>query len=594
MRPTPIISEAGLSANPAPLVAPDIVLSVQDLSVDFDLRTGVFRAVDRASFALRRGRTLCLVGESGSGKSVTARSVMQIIDQPGRITGGSILLRGNGPEVDITALAPNSRGMRAIRGARIGLVFQEPMSALSMQHTIGSQVDEALQLHLGLDDKAARARTVELLRKVEIANPERMADRYAFEFSGGMRQRVCIAMALACNPDILIADEPTTALDVTTQAEILDLIKRLQVSRGMAMLLITHDMGIVAEVADEVAVMRAGRIVEQGSVADIFHDARHSYTRRLLASTLKLEQRASPRVRDAMAGETVDALKPILSVRGLTKVYGGEKGLFSRKAAPDLTAVDRVSLDLYPGENLGIVGESGSGKTTLGRLMLRVIEPTAGQITYRPSPAASVDVSSLGRAELKRFHADVRLVFQDPFASLNPRMTVKQIVGDPFYVRDLARGRELDDKVADLLEQVGLDPAAMERYPHAFSGGQRQRIGIARALALNPRIIVADEATSALDVSIRSQILDLLLDIQQRRGLSFVFISHDISVVHYFCNRVAVMWRGQVVETGDAAVICRRPEHPYTQALISAVPNPDPHHKRMMHRVRYRPEAAMP
>lgn len=559
----------------------DVVLSATNLSVVFDLRTGPMRAVRNVSFTLRRGRTFCLVGESGSGKSVTARSLMQIVDEPGHITGGQVMLNHDGQSIDITALRADSGEMRAIRGARIGLIFQEPMSALSPLHTIGNQLGEVSQLHLHLDKRAARERSIELLRQVDIHDPEKMIDRYSFEYSGGMRQRVCIAMALACNPDVLIADEPTTALDVTTQAEILDLIKRLQVSHGMAVLLITHDMGIVAEVGDDVAVMQAGEIVETGTVDEIFHAAQHPYTQRLLDATRRLERQSEKR---ATAAATRGD-KPILSVRDLSKSFGATKGLFG--STPGVLAVDSVDLDLFPGENLGIVGESGSGKTTLGRLILRVIEPSGGSIVYRQADTTEVDVRGLDRSGLRRYHADARLVFQDPFASLNPRWTVRKIVGDPLYVKGLARGRALDEKVAELLSLVGLDPATMERYPHAFSGGQRQRIGIARALAVNPRIIIADEATSALDVSIRSQILDLLLDIQQRLKVSFIFISHDISVVRYFCDRVAVMHKGRVVEIGEAEKICSTPDAPYTQSLISAVPSPDPRNKRMLNRVRF-------
>jgi peptide/nickel transport system ATP-binding protein len=562
----------------------DVLLSVVDLSVDFPLRTSTLRAVRNVNLELRRGKTLCLVGESGSGKSVTARAIMRIVDKPGKLVGGRILLDpGSGKVLDLAALSSADHRIRAIRGARIGFIFQEPMSALSPLYTIGSQIDEVMQLHLRLGKQAARARTVELLRQVEIADPVRMAERYSFEFSGGMRQRVCIAMALACNPEILIADEPTTALDVTTQAEILDLIKRLQAESGMAMLLITHDMGVVAEVASDVAVMRRGEIVEQGPVDDIFYNPRHPYTRRLLAATLKLEKPGDPTAGLPLATE----IQPVLAVRNLTKVYGGRNGLFGTRAGPAQAAVDDASFDLYPGENLGIVGESGSGKTTLGRLILRVVEPTRGNVQYRERDGRVTDVLALDRQGLRRFHAEVRLIFQDPFASLNPRMSVKRIVGDPLRINGLARGAALEQRVAELLRLVGLDPSCMERYPHAFSGGQRQRIGIARALALDPRIVIADEATSALDVSIRSQILDLLLDLQKRLGLSFIFISHDISVVRYFCDRVAVMHRGRLVEIGDAESICTRPSQPYTQSLISAVPNPDPRNKRMLHRVRF-------
>ncbi|EUB99636.1 Nickel-transporting ATPase, Polyamine-transporting ATPase [Rhizobium sp. CF080] len=559
--------------------AEDVVLSVENLSIDFRLRTHILHAVENVSFDLKRGQTLCLVGESGSGKSVTARSLLQIVDRPGSIVGGRILLRNGGAVTDIARLDPDGQAMRAIRGRRIGLIFQEPMSSLSPVHTIGSQIIEAVRLHSDLDKRAARAKTVELLRQVEIPNPDQMADRYTFEFSGGMRQRAMIAMALAGNPDILIADEPTTALDVTTQAEILDLIKRLQVERGMAMLLITHDMGIVAEVADDVAVMRFGRIVERGPVDAIYHDAQHPYTRQLLASTVKLTRHVEGRL-PAVAVAS-QPLRPILSVRNLGKTFGWHGKTNS------LRAVDDANFDLYPGENLGIVGESGSGKTTLGRLILRTVEPTTGSVIYHNKDSSEVEVTSLTKKELRGFHREVRLVFQDPFASLNPRMTVKEVIGDPLVVNGLAKGKVLEERVAELMRLVGLDPMGMERYPHAFSGGQRQRIGIARALALDPRIIIADEATSALDVSIRSQILDLLLDIRQRLNLSFIFISHDISVVRYFCDRVAVMHRGKIVELGEAEQICTAPQEAYTKSLISAVPNPDPRDKRMLHRHRF-------
>ena len=565
-------------------LSPDIVLSVRDLSIDFQLRTHILHAVRHVAFDLKRGSTLALVGESGSGKSVSARALLRIVDQPGRVVGGLLLLRDTTGEVDIAELNPQSRAMRDIRGRRIALIFQEPMSSLSPVHTIGSQITEAISVHAKISAARAREKTIELLRQVEIPNPETMIDRYTFEFSGGMRQRAMIAMALSGNPEVLIADEPTTALDVTTQAEILDLIKRLQTQRGMAMLLITHDMGIVAEVADEVAVMRFGRIVEQGAVDDIFHRPAHPYTRQLLASTVKLEEaRNRP--------QTPAQPAPILSVRGLTKVYDKSRGLFARRAA-GVRAVDDASFDLFPGENLGIVGESGSGKTTLGRLILRTEEPTSGTVTYRAKDGSSTEVTALGKLAMAQFHRDVRLVFQDPFASLNPRLTVKQVIGDPLVINRIATGKELDDRVAGLMQLVGLDPLMMERFPHAFSGGQRQRIGIARALALEPRIVIADEATSALDVSIRAQILDLLLDIRSRVGLSFIFISHDISVVRYFCDRVAVMYRGRIVEIGGVEQICTSPREAYTQSLISAVPNPNPREKRMLHRQRFNAVAA--
>lgn len=555
------------------------VLSVRDLSIDFHLRSHILHAVRGVSFDLDPGRTLCLVGESGSGKSVTARALLRLIDPQAQVAGGAITLRGaDGAELRLDRMAPNSREIRAVRGGRIGLIFQEPMSSLSPVRTIGTQIAEALLLHRKMTKAEAKAETVALLRQVEIAQPEQMADRYTFEFSGGMRQRAMIAMALACDPDILIADEPTTALDVTTQAEIMDLIARLQRERGMAMLMITHDLGLVAEVADTVAVMRWGRIVEQGPVDQIFHAPQHPYTQRLLDATLKLDKaakRPAPR-RDGT---------PLLSVRGLCKGFGGTNWRGRQTYA--IKAVEDVSLDLWPGENLGIVGESGSGKTTLGRMLLRIIEPSAGSILWQGGDAPA-EVTTMNRSQLARYRSAVRLVFQDPYASLNPRMTVKQVIADPLVVAGGLKGAAIDARVAELLELVGLDRAAMERYPHAFSGGQRQRIGIARALALNPRVIIADEATSALDVSIRAQVLDLLLELQQRLDLSFVFIAHDISVVRYFCDRVAVMHRGRIVETGSAEDICTRPREPYTQSLISAVPNPDPRNRRILHRTRFR------
>ncbi|MEO9297269.1 ABC transporter ATP-binding protein [Devosia alba] len=568
----------------ADAAAGEVVLTVENLSLDFRLRTEILHAVRNVSFQLRRGQTLCLVGESGSGKSVTARALLRILDKNGAITSGRILLAGKTGAIDIAPLTERSPELLKIRGGRIGLIFQEPMSSLSPVHTIGSQITEALRLHRRMDKKQARAETIELLRQVEIPNPDTAIDRYTFEFSGGMRQRAMIAMALAADPEILIADEPTTALDVTTQAEILDLIKRLQVSRGMAMLLITHDMGVVAEVADTVAVMHYGRIVETGSTDAIFYDPKHAYTRSLLRSTVKLEQNQRSHAAAAPVA-TAPAPAPVLSLRNLSKTYGASTGWLGGNSNP-IRAVDAVSFDLYPGENLGIVGESGSGKTTLGRLILRTVEPSSGTITYFGQDKP-VEVTGLSKHELKSFHRDVRLVFQDPFASLNPRMTVKQVIGDPLVVSGKAKGAALEQRVAELLELVGLDPMAMERYPHAFSGGQRQRIGIARALALDPRILIADEATAALDVSIRAQILDLLLDIQKRLELSFIFISHDISVVRYFCDRVAVMHRGKLVEMGTAEQICTDPQEPYTKSLISAVPNPDPRNKRMLHRTRF-------
>jgi peptide/nickel transport system ATP-binding protein len=554
-----------------------LVLEVENLVTHFATRTGVVKAVDGVSLKIERGKTLCVVGESGSGKSVTARSILQIVDAPGRIVGGSMVLhRPDGSSVDLAKLHPRSREIRAVRGAEIAMIFQEPMSSLSPVHTVGDQIMEVLRLHLGMDKAAARARTVELLGQVEIPNPGRAVDRYTFEFSGGMRQRVMIAMALACNPSLLIADEPTTALDVTTQAEILDLVKRLQAKFGMGVMFITHDMGVVAEIADEVLVMYRGKVMESGPVDRIFHSPQDEYTRMLIGSVLKLERKAEIRLKRAAIDDTAP---PVIEVRGL-KMHFSAGGNVTK-------AVDDVSLTVRPGETLGIVGESGSGKTTMGRCLVRVYEPNAGAIDYRRADGSVVDLVSADEPTLKAMRREIRMIFQDPVGSLNPRMTVAQIVGEPLLVNGIATGGELDDRVAGLLKQVGLDPAWRERYPHAFSGGQRQRIGIARAIALKPRVIVADEATSALDVSIRSQMLDLMMNLQDELGLSYVFISHDIGVIRYMCDRVAVMYRGKVVETGQTDQVCDDPAHDYTKALLSAIPRPDPRQRRIQKRFRY-------
>jgi peptide/nickel transport system ATP-binding protein len=560
-----------------PAAAARTILEVKDLVTHFPVRNGVIKAVDGVSFTLERGKTLCIVGESGSGKSVTARSILQIVDAPGRIVSGSMILhRGDGTSVDLAKLDPRGKAIRAVRGREIAMIFQEPMSSLSPVHSVGDQIMEVLRIHLKLGKQEARARCVALLQQVEIPNAETAVDRYTFEFSGGMRQRVMIAMALACNPDVLIADEPTTALDVTTQAEILDLIRRLQQQHGMAVMFITHDMGVVSEISDDVLVMNHGKVMESGPVDAIFHAPKHVYTRMLIGSVLKLEQKAEIRLKRAPIPE---AALPVLQVRNLSMHFGTAK-------AP-LKAVDDVSLEVKPGETLGIVGESGSGKTTMGRCLLRIYDPLAGAIDYRRADGSVVDLVQADKEALKACRREIRMIFQDPVGSLNPRMTVAQIIGEPLLVNKIASGKELDDRVADLLRQVGLEPSWRERYPHAFSGGQRQRIGIARAISLNPRIIVADEATSALDVSLRSQMLDLMMNLQDELGLSYVFISHDIGVIRYMCDRVAVMYRGRVVETGSAEQVCDAPTHAYTHALLSAIPRPDPRARSIHRRHRY-------
>ena len=570
-----------MASSPPQIDTPiDTPLEVRNLRTVFRLGGGdVLAAVDGVSFTLQRGRTLCIVGESGSGKSMTARSIMRIVGPPGRIADGQILYRAqpDRPAIDIAKLHPRGSAMRAIRGRDIAMIFQEPMTSLSPIHRIGWQIGEPLLAHGLANRKAAHRRAIELLRQVDIPDPEAAVDRYPFEFSGGMRQRAMIAMALACGPKVLIADEPTTALDVTTQAEVLRLIKRLQTENGLAVLFITHDMGVVAQIADDVLVMYQGQVVERGSVETIFHAPEHPYTKRLLDSSKKLGMAAPP------ARPTVAATaRTLLQVRDVALTYPAQATLF-RKARPPTPAVRDVGFDLYEGENLGIVGESGSGKTTLGNCLIRVLTATAGQINYRRRDGAEVDLVTLDRPALRLVHRDIRMVFQDPFASLNPRMTVEQVIGEPLLVNGIMSGTALSRRVGELLAQVGLPRDAGQRYPHAFSGGQRQRIVIARALALNPRLIIADEPTSALDVTLRGQILDLLLELQRSLGLSFVLISHDLGVIRYFCNRIAVMYRGQIVEIGPADDICFRPREAYTQALLAAVPEADPRRRNLLH-----------
>ena len=570
--------------------ASDLVVEVKDLSTWFDTGRQVIKAVDNMNLALRRGRTHCIVGESGSGKSVTARSILNIVPKPGRIVKGEVLLHGTGSAsaiIDLARLHPKARQIRAIRGRDISMIFQEPMSSLSPVHTIGQQIIETIRLHRPVGRKEARERAIEMLGQVKIPRPERSIDSYPFEFSGGMRQRAMIAMALVCEPKLVIADEPTTALDVTTQAEILDLMKGLQQRHGMALMFITHDMGVVAEIADDVTVMYNGEVVEHGPVNDIFFAARHPYTQKLLASVRALESR-SHRAGPSAKSAGGDA---ILEVSNLSMSFAGRRRMFSRKApeAP-VKALDDVSFTLKRGEILGIVGESGSGKTTLGRCILRVLAPSSGSILFKGRDTAPVDLAPLPQAKVKPYWGRMRMIFQDPFSSLNPRMTVFQVIAEPLLNHGVTGKRVLEDQVAGLLERVGLARDAMWRYPHAFSGGQRQRIGIARTIALKPELIVADEATSALDVSLRAQMLDLLLGLAHEFEMSLIFIGHDIGVIRYMCDRVAVMHRGRIVEIGDTDAVCDRPSHPYTRSLISAIPKPDPRLRGKTERIRYMSE----
>ncbi|WP_240233046.1 ABC transporter ATP-binding protein [Devosia lacusdianchii] len=544
------------------------ILRVRNLSVDFPVNKTVVHAVKDVSFDLKRGETLCVVGESGSGKSVTARAILQLVAKPGSITGGQIMLDTGSGEIDIVALGNRCNAIREVRGRRIAMIFQEPMTSLSPVHTIGHQITETILLHEKVSKDEARKRAAALLARVRIPDPEKALDRYSFEFSGGMRQRAMIAMALSCNPEILIADEPTTALDVTTQAEILSLIRELQRDRGMAVLFITHDMGVVAQIADRVMVMFRGTKVEEAGVFDLFERPQQAYTRALLGSVLKLESPAPRPPRPATE-------KPIARIDNLQLHFPLNSGFMGRPTAY-LKAIDGVSLTINEGETVGVVGESGSGKTTLGRTLLRVYDPTGGQVIYWPGQGEPVDIATLGKKGMKSLYGEVRMVFQDPHSSLNPRMTIYQTISEPLRTNTDMSERQMMDRVSELLSRVGLPPDIGDRYPHAFSGGQRQRISIARAIAVRPRLIIADEPTSALDVSLRHQVLDLMRDLQNEYGLSYLFISHDISVIRYFCDRVAVMKNGKFVEVGDVVQICEHPQQEYTQTLIGAVPRPDP------------------
>ncbi|WP_020579798.1 ABC transporter ATP-binding protein [Actinopolymorpha alba] len=672
------------SPGAAPDAAEEPLLRIGGLKTHFFTSEGVLRAVDGIDLEVAKGRTLCVVGESGCGKSITARSILQLVDRPGRITEGSILWRPDATSgwVDLADLDAHGEGIRRVRGAEIGMVFQEPMASLSPMYTVGDQLIEAIQLHASISKADARERAINQLRRVGIPQPERRIDAYPFQLSGGMCQRVMIAIALSCDPSLLIADEPTTALDVTTQARILDLLKDLQEQTGMAVIFITHDLGVVAEIADDVTVMYLGKVVEHGSVTEIFTAPKHPYTQALLRSIPTVRgsserqrlatirgmvphpQNRPPgcpfhtRCEHAIAGlcDTTDpppirftsghvsqchlygtdgelkpstskagtapvhdsaggtasggvvdsapvrgsahsaattrprqrpnasaTVKPLLEVRDLAMHFPIKRGVLGRTSGA-IRAVDGVDLTIWPGETLGLVGESGCGKTTVGRCLARVLAPTSGHIHYQTSSGETVDLARMSNRELKPYRREIRVIFQDPFSSLNPRMTLLQLVGEPLKTNELATGSVLQDRVAEMLRRVGLRPEYMHRYPHAFSGGERQRINIARALITNPRVVIADEAVSALDVSVRAQILNLLADLQDEFNLTYLFISHDLSVIEHLCERVTVMYLGQIVETARTASLYSTPHHPYTEALLNAVPLPDPGHRRGRHR----------
>ncbi|MDG2270486.1 MAG: ABC transporter ATP-binding protein [Alphaproteobacteria bacterium] len=568
------------------------LLSVRDLKVDFTVHGEEIRAVDGVSFRIRPGGTTALVGESGSGKSVCSQAIMGILPNIGSIAGGEILFtdpNGDGTPVDLAKLDRDGPQIRAIRGGRVSMIFQEPMTSLSPLHTVGDQISEALHLHRKVDTQSGRELSTDMLRLVGFPDPARAMKTYPFELSGGLRQRAMIAMALVCRPALLIADEPTTALDVTIQAQILKLIKDLQSELGMAVLMITHDLGVVANVAEEVVVMFRGKVMESGSLDAIYKNPGHPYLKALLNAVPRFDLKEGERLvplREIKA-ETGNMLKPdtdrvrdqaegpLLRVKNLSKSFIIRKGsYFGSQEARKVLAVDDVSFEIARGECLGLVGESGCGKTTTSKLVMRALSTDSGAITFFEG-GQPVDVLALKNRELKDFRRRVQFMFQDPFGSLNPRMTVFDIISEPLVIHKIGNAESRADTVRELMRLVGLDPRFLNRYPHSFSGGQRQRIGIARALALKPDLLICDEPVSALDVSIQAQILNLLKDLQSELGLTYLFISHNLAVVDYVADRIAVMCAGRLVEMAPKATLFNNPAHPYTRALLSAVPEPN-------------------
>lgn len=584
---------------------------IENLETVFSTDEGTVKAVDKVSFVLEKGRTVGVVGESGSGKSVTSLSLMRLIpNPPGQIVGGKLKYHSRTKGlVDLTEVPENE--MRQFRGNEIAMIFQEPMTSLNPVFTCGDQVMEALILHQQMSKADARARTLELFKEVELPRPETILDSYPHQLSGGQKQRVMIAMAMSCNPRILIADEPTTALDVTVQATILDLMRKLRDTHDMGIIFITHDLGVIAEIADHVVVMYNGKVVEQGSVWDIFSDPQHPYTKGLLACRPPLDHRLKllPTISDFMeeaedgemielkksVNETINELivtpeetekrheqlyaqEPILTVKNLKTYFPIREGIFS-KVVDNVKAVDDVSFDVYPGETLGLVGESGCGKTTLGRTILRLIEPTDGSITFDGQ-----DITHISGEALRAIHRRIQIIFQDPYSSLNPRITIGSAIMEPMQVHGLhADEAERRKKVQELLEKVKLDPGHFNRYPHEFSGGQRQRICIARALAVQPEFVICDESVSALDVSVQAQVLNLLNQLRDEFGLTYIFISHDLSVVKFMSDRMVVMNEGKIEEMDKADEVYQHPQTDYTKRLIAAIPRGDLHDIKKFH-----------
>jgi peptide/nickel transport system ATP-binding protein len=565
------------------------MLKVENLSINFYNRDekAWFKAVKEINFSVERGTVLGIVGESGSGKSVTSFSIMRLHDE--RLTE----IKGNIDFDQVSLLNLSSNEIRQYRGNQISMIFQEPMTSLNPVFTCGFQVAEAIMLHQKVDKAEAKRQTINLFNEVQLPRPEKIFESYPHQISGGQKQRVMIAMALSCNPTLLIADEPTTALDVTVQKTILQLLLKLKEERNMAMIFISHDLGVVNEIADEVAVMYKGEIVEQGSAAQIFNSPEHPYTKGLLACrpSPALQLKKLPVVADFLTGKIDDASahlqsanqltkaeienrrailygkKPIVQIKDLSTWYPINTGLFSKKKEY-VKAVDQINFEVFPGETLGLVGESGCGKTTLGRTILRLIEPTAGKIFFNGN-----DITSIGKSELRKLRKDIQIIFQDPYASLNPKLTVGQSILEPLIVHNLfANDQERKAKVYELLNKVGLKEEHYNRYPHEFSGGQRQRVVIARALALEPKFIICDESVSALDVSVQAQVLNLIRDLQQELGLTYIFISHDLAVVKHISDRILVMNKGKIEEEGFPEDIFYAPKAAYTKKLIEAIP----------------------
>ena len=568
------------------------IAQIQGLRVEFQTKDGPVVGVEDVSFDINPGETVCVVGESGSGKSVSSLSLMRLVEYGGgEISGGRLLFdRGEKGQLDLAASSGSL--MRKIRGNEIGMIFQEPMTALNPVFTIGKQMTEGLRLHLNMSRKEAEARALELMKQVRIPEPERRLKQYPHELSGGMRQRVVIAMALACEPRLLIADEPTTALDVTIQAEILALMDRLKRETGTAVMFITHDMAVVAQMADRVVVMFRGKKVEEGTVEEIFENPKHPYTKALLAAVPKLGEMTGkpyPEPMKLLGSEDKEILpikgreEVLLSVKNLTTRFPVQGG-FLRRTVANVHAVEDLSFTINKGQTLSLVGESGCGKSTAGRSILRLVEPMSGEVNLD-----GVDIMSLDQSALRTARLDMQMIFQDPFASLNPQMQLSDQVAEPIHNFATLKGAEVTKRVEMLFDRVELPRSFMRRFPHELSGGQRQRVAIARALALNPKLIIADEAVSALDVSVQAQVLNLMMELQAEMELSFLFISHDMAVVERVSHYVGVMYLGRIVELGSRQRVFENPQHPYTQALMKAVPIADPRRRKSEKDLNFKP-----